>query len=410
MASKPVVRGLGAGRRASVGRQAGATTPVVDQQAARHLLIAGCGLDQTPIKATRASVLRVIRQLGFVQVDSISSVERAHHLILHARLDGYAPTLLTHHTEVSRTVFEHWTHDASIIRRDWMPWWAHRFAGSKERMLRDEWMRDRLGRNWRATLASVKATITERGALATRDFPRPPRAGEGWWDWSPHKSALEFLWRAGELAIHSRIGFEKVYDLSERVYGTPPPTSTRADLVTWACNEALTRLGAATAREVSQFMNAVTVAEANAWCQEQAAAGTVVRVLLERETRRDVPGFAQRNWQAAAARVDPDTTPRLLTPFDPLVRDRARLKALFNFDYRFEAFVPKAKRVHGYYTMPVLVGDALIARVDLASDRAAGVLRIDRVWIEPGVPKRRGSAQTTSACLRLASQLSLALR
>lgn len=410
MASKPVVRGLGAGRRASVGRQAGATTPVVDQQAARHLLIAGCGLDQTPIKATRASVLRVIRQLGFVQVDSISSVERAHHLILHARLDGYAPTLLTHHTEVSRTVFEHWTHDASIIRRDWMPWWAHRFAGSKERMLRDEWMRDRLGRNWRATLASVKATITERGALATRDFPRPPRAGEGWWDWSPHKSALEFLWRAGELAIHSRIGFEKVYDLSERVYGTPPPTSTRADLVTWACNEALTRLGAATAREVSQFMNAVTVAEANAWCQEQAAAGTVVRVLLERETRRDVPGFAQRNWQAAAARVDPDTTPRLLTPFDPLVRDRARLKALFNFDYRFEAFVPKAKRVHGYYTMPVLVGDALIARVDLASDRAAGVLRIDRVWIEPGVPKRRGSAQTTSACLRLASQLSLALK
>lgn len=410
MASKPVVRGLGAGRRASVGRQAGATTPVVDQQAARHLLIAGCGLDQTPIKATRASVLRVIRQLGFVQVDSISSVERAHHLILHARLDGYAPTLLTHHTEVSRTVFEHWTHDASIIRRDWMPWWAHRFAGSKERMLRDEWMRDRLGRNWRATLASVKATITERGALATRDFPRPPRAGEGWWDWSPHKSALEFLWRAGELAIHSRIGFEKVYDLSERVYGPPSPTSTRADLVTWACNEALTRLGAATAREVSQFMNAVTVAEANAWCQEQAAAGTVVRVLLERETRRDVPGFAQRNWQAAAARVDPDTTPRLLTPFDPLVRDRARLKALFNFDYRFEAFVPKAKRVHGYYTMPVLVGDALIARVDLASDRAAGVLRIDRVWIEPGVPKRRGSAQTTSACLRLASQLSLALR
>jgi uncharacterized protein YcaQ len=136
----------------------------------------------------------------------------------------------------------------------------------------------------------------------------------------------------------------------------------------------------------------------------------VVPVLLERETGRDVPGFARRHWQAAAARVDPDVTPRLLTPFDPLVRDRARLKALFNFDYRFEAFVPKAKRVHGYYTMPVLVGDALIARVDLASDRAAGVLRIDRVWIEPGVPNRRGSEQTKSACVRLANQLGLALK
>jgi uncharacterized protein YcaQ len=355
-------------------------------------------------------VLRVIRQLGFVQVDSISSVERAHHLILHARLDGYVPALLAHHTEVSRTAFEHWTHDASIIRHDWLPWWAHRFAGSQERMLRDEWMRERLGRNWRATLAAVKKAITERGALATRDFPRPPRAGEGWWDWSPHKSALELLWRAGELAIHSRKGFEKVYDLSERVYGTPSLISTRADMVAWACNEALTRLGAATAREVSQFMNAVTVAEANAWCKEQAEAGTVVPVLLERETRRDVPGFARRHWQTAAARVDPDMTPRLLTPFDPLVRDRARLKALFNFDYRFEAFVPKAKRVHGYYTMPVLVGDALIARVDLASDRAAGVLRVDRVWIEPGVPNRRGSEQTKSACVRLASQLGLAVK
>jgi uncharacterized protein YcaQ len=329
---------------------------------------------------------------------------------MHARLDGYIPALLAHHTEVSRTAFEHWTHDASIIRHDWLPWWAHRFAGSQERMLRDEWMRERLGRNWRATLAAVKKAITERGALATRDFPRPPRAGEGWWDWSPHKSALELLWRAGELAIDSRKGFEKVYDLSERVYGTPPPISTRAAMVAWACNEALTRLGAATAREVSQFMHAVSVTEANAWCKEQAEAGTVVPVLLERETRRDVPGFARRHWQAAAARVDPDMTPRLLTPFDPLVRDRARLKALFNFDYRFEAFVPKAKRVHGYYTMPVLVGDALIARVDLASDRAAGVLRVDRIWIEPGVPKRRGSAQTKSACLRLASQLSLALK
>ena len=403
MASDPRDRVRKAARRAS-------TTSVVDQQAARRLLIAGCGLDQAPTKATRASVLRVIRQLGFVQVDSISSVERAHHLILHARLDGYVPALLAHHTEVSRTAFEHWTHDASIIRHDWLPWWAHRFAGSKDRMLRDEWMRERLGRNWRATLAAVKEAITERGALATRDFPRPPRAGEGWWDWSPHKSALELLWRAGELAIHSRKGFEKVYDLSERVYGTPSLVSTRADMVAWACNEALTRLGAATAREVSQFMNAVTVAEANAWCKEQAEAGTVVPVLLERETRRDVPGFAQRNWQTAAARVTPDTTPRLLTPFDPLVRDRARLKALFNFDYRFEAFVPKAKRVHGYYTMPVLVGDALIARVDLASDRAAGVLRIDRIWIEHGVPNRRGSEQTKSACVRLASQLGLALK
>ena len=390
-------------------RRAVANTEVVPQQAARHLLIAGCGLDHAPKRASRASVLRIIRQLGFVQVDSISSVERAHHLILHARLDGYVPEMLGHHAEVSRTVFEHWTHDASIIRSDWMPWWTHRFAGSKERMLRDEWMRERLGRDWRSTIADVKNAITERGPLATRDFPRPPRAHAGWWDWSPHKSALEFLWRAGELAIDSRDGFEKVYDLAERVYGKLPQTSTRADMVAWACDQALVRLGAATAREVAQFMNAVTVAEATAWCNEQVAGGKVVRALLERETGCTIPGFARRNWESAAARVSIDMTPRLLTPFDPLTRDRTRLNALFNFDYRFEAFVPKAKRVHGYYTMPVLVGDTFIARIDLASDRAAGVLRINQVWLEPGVPTRRGGAQVKSACDRLAKQLGLVL-
>ncbi len=318
--------------------------------------------------------------------------------------------MLGHHTEVTRTAFEHWTHDASIIRRDWMPWWTHRFEGSQARMLRDAWMRERLGRNWRATLASVMSTITERGPLATRDFPRPPRAGEGWWDWSPHKSALEFLWRAGELAIHSRNGFEKVYDLAERVHGVRPPTPARAELVEWACSEALTRLGAATARELSQFMNAVTVTEANAWCKEQSAARRVVPVHLQRGTRTDVAGYARRNWKAAAARVSLDKTPRLLAPFDPLVRDRARLMDLFNFDYRFEAFVPKAKRVYGYYTMPVLVGDTFIGRVDLASDRAAGVLRIDRMWTESGVPSRRAREQTKSACARLANQLNLALK
>lgn len=393
-----------------VGRRASATPAKVDQKAARRLLIAGCGLDRPPTQASRASVLRVIRQLGFIQVDSISSVERAHHLILHARLDGYVPAMLGHHTEVTRTAFEHWTHDASIIRRDWMPWWTHRFEGSQARMLRDAWMRERLGRNWRATLASVTSTITERGPLATRDFPRPPRAGEGWWDWSPHKSALEFLWRAGELAIHSRNGFEKVYDLAERVHGVRPQTPARAELVEWACSEALTRLGAATARELSQFMNAVTVTEANAWCKEQSAARRVVPVHLQRGTRTDVAGYARRNWKAAAARVSLDKTPRLLAPFDPLVRDRARLMDLFNFDYRFEAFVPKAKRVYGYYTMPVLVGDTFIGRVDLASDRAAGVLRIDRMWTESGVPSRRAREQTKSACARLANQLNLALK
>jgi hypothetical protein len=377
--------------------------------AARRLLLAGCALDRAPVRATKARVIATVRGLGFVQVDSINSVERAHHLILHARLDGYQPAQLAHHTERSRTLFEHWTHDASVIRSDWLPWWTHRFARSRARLRESTWMRERLGRNWRKTLAEVRTALGERGPLATRDFPRPVRPGrsEGWWDWSPHKAALEFLWRTGEVAIHSRRGFEKVYDLAERVHGPLPEQPAREALVAWACASALERLGSATAREIAHFAWAITPAEAGAWCAEAARRGEIESVALERLGRAPRPGFARLDWRDAAGRVAPDATPRLLAPFDPLIRERARLAELFGFDYRFEAFVPAAKRVHGYYTMPVLVGDRLVSRLDLASDREAGTLRVDRAWHETSVSGRAADTAARAAAARLAGQLGL---
>jgi len=385
------------------------TVPVRD---ARLMLLAGCALDSAPPRATKARVLDLVRALGFIQVDSINSVERAHHLILHARLEGYKSAHLAHHTEVSRTAFEHWTHDASVIRSDWLPWWTHRFERSRARLRQSAWMRERLGRNWRKTLVEVRAALEERGPLATRDFPRPARMGpsEGWWDWSPHKAALEFLWRTGEVAIHSRRGFEKMYDLAERVHGSMPDAPARDDLVAWACAAALERLGAATAREIAHFAWAITPAEATAWCAKAAARGEIAQVALERLGRAARPGFARLDWKKAAVRVTPDETPRLLTPFDPLIRDRARLAELFGFDYRFEAFVPVAKRLHGYYTMPVLVGDRLVSRLDLASDRDAGVLRVDRLWHEPSVGARAATVAARASAERLAGQLGLTAR
>ncbi len=382
------------------------TVPI---DAARGLLLAGCGLDRAPVRATPARVLSTVRALGFVQVDSINSVERAHHLILHARLDGYEPQQLAHHTEKSRALFEHWTHDASVIRSDWLPWWTHRFARSRTRLRESAWMRERLGRNWRRTIAGVRATIEERGPLATRDFPRPPRAGAGWWDWSPHKAALEYLWRTGEVAIHSRRGFEKVYELAERVHGPAPDMPARDALVEWACAEALDRLGAATPRELAQFMHAVTLSESRAWCARAVREGRVLAVRLERIGQQPREGVARTDWERVAGRVRVDDTPRLLAPFDPLIRDRDRLAGLFGFDYRFEAFVPAAKRVHGYYTMPVLVGNRLVARVDLASDRHSRTLRVDRFWAETGRSARLARSETRRSAARLADQLGLRL-
>lgn len=384
---------------------------LVSAETARRLLLAGCALDRAPARATKPRVLALVRELGFVQVDSINSVERAHHLILHARLDGYEPAQLAHHAETSRALFEHWTHDASVIRSDWLPWWTHRFERSRARLRQSAWMRERLGRNWRKTLAEVRGALEARGPLATRDFPRPARLGksEGWWDWSPHKAALEFLWRTGEVAVHSRRGFEKIYDLAERVHGPLPEPPAREELVAWACTSALERLGAATAREIAHYAWAITPAEAGAWCAGAAKRGEIAQVSLERLGRAPRPGFARRDWKAASARVSVDKTPRLLAPFDPLIRERARLAELFGFDYRFEAFVPAAKRVHGYYTMPVLVGERLVSRLDLASDRASGALRVDRAWHEPSVSVRTAESAARAAAARLADQLGLDL-
>ena len=381
--------------------------------AAQRLLIAGCALDSAPSKATARSVLKLVHALGFVQVDSISAVERAHHLIIHSRLDGYRPRHLTSHTETSRALFEHWTHDASLIRSDWLPWWMRRFERDRGRFLRSTWMRQRLGRNWSRTVRGVTDAIGASGPMSVRDIHEvmPARRAQsaGWWEWSPCKAALEYLWRVGEVAVHSRRGFEKVYDLAHRVHGRMPAAPSRDAHIEWACSEALQRLGSATPREIAGFLGAVGPAHATAWCARAAAQGQIDAVLLERPGRPARPGFAVNGWKQRAERVRVDSTPRLLSPFDPLIRDRTRLLELFGFDYRFEAYVPAPKRTYGYYTMPVLVGERLMGRLDLTTDRAAGVLRVDRAWEEDGVSRTQAMRFAKAAADRLASQLAVRL-
>ena len=382
---------------------------IVPVEAARRLLIEGCALDRAPVRATPRSVLALVRALGFVQVDSISAVERAHHLAMHSRLDGYEPRHLTNHAERSRTVFEHWTHDASLIRSDWLPWWSHRFERDRRRYLKSSWMRQRLGASWPRTARRVLDALDASGPMSVRDIhelmPAKRSPSAGWWEWSPCKAALEYLWRVGEVAVHSRRGFEKVYDLAHRVHGRVQPAPPRDAHVEWACREALERLGAATPREIAAFLGAVSPADATSWCGRAAREGKAEAVLLERRGRDPRPGFAVSGWKGRAARLRVDATPRLLSPFDPLIRDRTRLLELFGFDYRFEAYVPAPKRVHGYYTMPVLVGERLVGRLDLATDRSAGTLRVDRAWEEAGGASAAAKRCAKAAAERLSSQL-----
>ena len=357
---------------------------------ARRIFLDRHALAEPPAGPARgAELLGLICRLGFVQVDSINTVERAHHMILWSRRPSYRPKALRLLHERDRAVFEHWTHDASIIPMEFLPHWQLRFARDAER-LRGRY-RAWQGPEFETVLEDVIRHITEEGPVGSGGIGEreTPRRG-GWWQWNPSKTALEYLWRSGRLAVTRRDGFVKVYDVAERVYPDveqPSPERT----IEWACNAALDRLGFATSGEIAAFWGIVRPEEAKTWAASALKRGEVEPVEVEGADgtlRRHVarPGLLQ-----AAEVPAPPRRLRILSPFDPMLRDRARAERLFGFHYRIEVFVPEARRRYGYYVFPVLEGDRLIGRLDARARRAEGVLHVTAFWPEPGVttPKRR---------------------
>jgi uncharacterized protein YcaQ len=369
-------------------------------------------LDDPARPATARSLYRLVERMGSVQMDSIRIVERAHHLILTARSDGYRPRLLERLLYAERRLFEHWTHDAAAIPTVLFPHWRYRFEARKRRIERSAWWRARMGSEFGTVCAHVRERIARDGPLLSKDFQHDHR-GEpgGWWEWKPQKTALEYLWQIGELAIARRVHFQKVYDLTERVLpeAVRLPAPAPAEHVDWACRTALDRLGIATAAEIAAFWSAADLAAAKRWCEAKRAEGEVAGVLVEPEDGgRPQTAFAPADWRLRLRRApDPPRRLRVLAPFDPVVRDRRRTRLLFGFEFRFEAFVPASERRHGYYVMPILEGDRLVGRVDPEPRRDDGLVRARRVWWESGVratrERRRGledALERLTECLR----------
>lgn len=362
----------------------------IPNAAARRLFLHLQGLSGPPNrKLARAGLLGLVERLGFVQVDSINTVERAHHMILFARNQTYAKGDLVRLLERERALFENWTHDASIIPTAFYPWWERRFARDAAR-LRARW------RHWHSgefehMLDDILAHLRAEGPAMSRHLRRQQDASAesvsgGWWDWHPSKTALEYLWRTGALAVDRREGFQKVYDLAERVIPAEYRAGTAGDYVDWFCRGALDRLGIATTGEIAAFWDAVTPEEARAWCRERLG-GELIEVEVEpADGSKPRLAFARPDiLERIAAAPEPPGRLRVLSPFDPLIRDRARARRLFGFDYRIEVFVPAAKRTYGYYVFPLLEGDRLVGRIDMKCDRGEGALRVTGLWWEPGV-------------------------
>jgi hypothetical protein len=386
--------------------------PLLSAREAGRLLLGAQGLAADPArKASRAEVLALVRELGFVQIDSINVVERAHHLTLWSRLQGYRPAHLTHLLESRRALFEQWTHDAAAIPTEWFAHWKPRFARARERIRASAWWRQQLGDDPEPVIRAVRERISREGPLRSQDFEHArPRKSAGWWDWKPQKAAMEYLWRTGELAVTRRDAFQKVFDLTERVLPlhAPLPEPSPEEHVEWACSTALARLGVATPRELAQFWSVIDPRDAQRWCDAAAQGGRAERVLVgARDGAEPIPAFALPDWrQRLRALEDIPPCTRLLSPFDPVVRDRARALRYFGFDYRFEAFTPEADRRYGYYVMPILEGDRLVGRLDPKHHRDRGVLAIRRVFWEPGVKATRARVR---ALEEAAERLSAAL-
>jgi len=284
---------------------------------------------------------RVLDRVGLLQIDSVNVLSRAHYLPLFSRLGPYPTELLDRAAwRAPRRLFEYWGHEASLLPVATQPLLRWRM----DRAAHEAWggMR-RIQRERPELVARVLEEVRARGPIAAGDVveERPARTGP-WWDWSDVKRAFEWLFWSGQITSARRRGFERLYDLPERVLPaevaaapTPPVEDAQRELVRIAARA----YGVAAERDLRDYFR-LPVADPRA----------------------------------------------LVGPFDSLVWERSRAERLFGFRYRIEIYVPAPKRVHGYYVLPFLLGDRLVGRVDLKADRAAGVLRVQAAHAEPDAP------------------------
>ena len=351
----------------------------LDNQQARGLWLSTTGLAQTPTGPL--DVMEIIRALGFLQIDTVRNVTRAHHHILWSRNQNYREKMLWPHLGERRDLFEHFTHDASLIPMEFLPMWQMQFARMGE-IAKNKWYKMAGARE---ETEAVYNRLKMEGPLSTHAFETKLEGKRGMWAKPPHKKALDRMWYGGELSTAYRENFVKYYDLAERIF--PPElravSHDEETQIEWLCSQALTRLSFASVGEIKRFWDVLSAREAKNWVENCA---TLAQIEVELADKSIVQAYAPADIAHRVANIGPVTSRlRILNPFDPAIRDRNRLQRLFGFEYRNEMFVPKARRKWGYYVYPLLEGTRFVGRIEIRADRAGGEMNVTGFWPEPGV-------------------------
>ncbi|UHD44594.1 winged helix DNA-binding domain-containing protein [Aureimonas altamirensis] len=348
---------------------------------ARRMALAAQGFAQPrPAAVQKGHLRRVLDRLALHQIDSVNVLARAHYLPAFSRLGAYDRTLFDRAAwgpRRERRVFEYWAHEASLLPMDLFPMFRWRMARADRGMAGYKGMRLFAGER-RAEAMALLDRIRAEGPMAASEFES---SRTGWWEWSESKRILEWLFYAGHITTATRRrSFERVYDLTERVIPQAVmalPPVPEADAHRALILRSAKALGIATAAELRDYFR-LGPEETRTAIAELVEDGALLPVAVD-------------GWPAAY--IDPEARkPRridaaaLLAPFDPIVWERARAERLFGFRYRIEIYVPAELRQHGYYVLPFLLGDTLVARVDLKADRQARILRVHAIHLEQGAP------------------------
>jgi hypothetical protein len=377
---------------------------------ARRIALAAQGLagPRPAGPPTAAALLRAIGRLGLLQLDSVSVLVRAHYMPLFSRLGPYDRELLdraaAHDGQVQpprrRRLFEYWAHEASLLPVELQPLLRWRMARAE----RGEGTWSGLARWARANRDTTERTLREieaRGRLGVSDLTDAGVRSGSWWGWSDGKAALEWLFWTGQLTAAGRRGFERLYDLPTRVLPkavrampTPEPAEAQRALMRIAADA----LGVATETDLRDYFRLPVAARARV--AEMVEAGELRPVIVE--------GWRQPAYLSPSTSLPRRAAGRaLLAPFDPLIWERDRTMRLFGFHYRLEIYTPAERRKHGYYVLPFLMGDRLVARADLKSDRAAGRLIVRAAHAEPFAAKADVAAALAEELVLMAGWLGL---